>query len=127
AEMAKTRAIQAIEQKLGEIDPDSGRGQVLALAHRFKSDWVELGERLAAVLGDGLYRDWGFTTFERYVTSELCIKKENELKLVRSYGFVQKAKPEYLTPERRAELPVIDTIDFLARAEERDDAPPPRA
>jgi hypothetical protein len=117
----KTKAIQALEERLGEIGEDSERGRVLHAAKQFKSNWVELGQKLARVMEEKLFLEWGFASFDQYVKGELQLKLETALKLVRSFSLVREARPALLTPERQHEIPAMDVVDFLSR--KRDEAP----
>ena len=117
----KTKAIQALEERLGTINEDSARGQVLHAAKQFKSNWIELGQKLAQVMESKLFVDWGFATFDQYVKGELQLKVETALKLVRSFSLVRETRPALLTPERQHEVPAIEVVDFLSR--KRDEAP----
>ena len=45
-ESPKSKGEMVIERMMEELDPASPRYQVLATAKRFKSSWVELGEKL---------------------------------------------------------------------------------
>lgn len=111
----KTKAIQALEERLGTINEDSERGKVLHAAKQFKSNWVALGQKLARVLEEKLFVDWGFATFDQYVKGELQLKQETAMKLVRSFSLVRETRPALLTPERQHEIPAIDVVDFLSR------------
>ena len=117
----KTKAIQALEERLGTINEDSERGHVLRAAKQFKSNWIELGQKLARVLEEKLFIDWGFATFDQYVKGELQLKHETALKLVRSFSLLRETRPALLVPERQHEIPAMDVVDFLSR--KRDETP----
>ena len=77
-----------------QLEPGTPRFEVLESARRFKSSWVELGERLIAVNEKKLYREWGYITFEEYCAKEVRIKKPTALKLTRAYRFLEKEEPQ---------------------------------
>lgn len=117
----KSRSILALEERLSQIDGDSFRHHVLTTAKSFKTSWVELGRALYAVYKDKLYREWGYQTFDGYVTKEIGIRKQTSLKLLRSYFFLEKEEPQYLKEKYEksgdvATLPSYETIDILRRA-----------
>jgi len=119
SEQPKSRAEIAIEDLMHKLEPGTPRFQVLESARRFKSSWVELGERLIAVGEQKLYREWGYITFEEYCAKEVRIKKPTALKLTRAYRFLEKEEPELLA--RREELrplPDYRSVDLLCKARE---------
>src|SRR5688572_13969633 len=116
--VANTATIRAIEQRLEGIPEGSERAAVLESARRFKANWVELGEQLSRVFEQKLYEQWGYDSFDRYVTAELHLRRETAHKLVRSYTFVQSARPEYLEPAKREALPPTDVVDFISKKRE---------
>ncbi len=108
-----------IERIMEELDPSSERFQVLETAKKFKSSWVELGDRLLGVNNRNLYRDWGYGSFEEYCTREVRIKKETARKLTLAYRFMEQHEPQLLA--RREEprpLPDYRSIDLLRQARE---------
>ncbi len=120
----RTKAIQKLEERLGQIDEESDRGQVLRATKQFKTNWVELGQLLARVMEQGLFLEWGFASFDHYVKAELQLKRETALKLVRSFSLVREAKPELLQPERYDSLPSLDVVDFLSKKRDSEEAKP---
>ncbi len=120
----KTRGEQLIEQLLAELDPGSERYRVLATARRFKSTWVELGEELLKVSREGLYRQWGYTSFDEYCSREVRIRKPTAEKLTLAYRYLEKEEPELLARHTELKpLPDYRSIDLLRQARE-DDFPP---
>ncbi len=120
----KTKSIQALEDKLASMEPESVRHRVLESAKNFKSSWIELGQALYSVWKDKLYKDWGFNKFETYSTKEIGIRKQTALKLLRSYFFLEKEDPQYLTKEHNqdanaANLPTYESIDALRLASKK--------
>lgn len=119
SDIPKSSGERFIERIMDELDPSSERFQVLETAKRFKSSWVELGDRLLAVSSRSLYREWGYGSFEDYCTKEIRIKKETAEKLTLAYRFMEKHEPELLA--RREEprpLPDYRSIDLLRQARE---------
>ncbi|AJE03991.1 hypothetical protein [Geobacter pickeringii] len=115
----KSSGERHIERIMDELDPSSDRFQVLQSAKRFKSSWVELGDRLLTVNSRSLFREWGYGSFEEYCTREIRIKKETAQKLTLAYRFMEKHEPELMA--RREEprpLPDYRSIDLLRQARE---------
>ena len=117
----KTKAIRNIEQKMENTEGDSFRHHVLESAKNFKTSWINLGRALYTVWKDKLYRDWGYATFEGYIAREIGIKKLTAMKLLRSYYFLEKDEPQYLSPQYSesgsiATFPSYESIDLLRRA-----------
>jgi hypothetical protein len=123
-EGTRTKTIAAIEERLAQIEPGTPRAEILEAARAFKNNWVELGQRLAEVLDRKLYEKWGYESFDRYITAELHLRRDTAYKLVRSFSFVRTQKPELLAPEKRADLPPINVVDFISKKQEADAAPP---
>lgn len=113
--MVASAAVKAIEQTLDQIDPESPRGQVLESAKRFKTNWAELGQRLAQVLDKSMHLDWGYSSFDHYVRAELNIRKETAFKLVRSFSLVKEKRPEIVQSQEWEKLPQVEVIDFLTK------------
>lgn len=111
----KSSAIESIEQTLAQVDPESPRGLVLDSARRFKTNWAELGQRLAQVLDKSMHLDWGYGSFEHYVHAELSIKKETAYKLVRSFSLVKEKRPEIVQAQDWNKLPQVEVIDYLTK------------
>lgn len=119
SDVPKSSGEKYIERIMEDLDPASERYQVLETAKRFKSSWVELGERLLTVNAQNLFRDWGYGSFEDYCAKEIRIKKDTAQKLTLAYRFMEKHEPELLA--RREEprpLPDYRSIDLLRQAKE---------
>ena len=117
----KTKTIRGIEQKMEELDPGSLRYRVLDRAKDFKASWLGLGQLLFTVWKDKLYKEWGYQEFNAYAAKEIGVRKETALKLLRSYSFLEKEEPRYLTREynegaEAKELPNYEAVDLLRRA-----------
>lgn len=117
----KTKAIRNIEQKMENVEGDSFRHHVLESAKNFKTSWVALGRALCAVWKDKLYKDWGYNTIEGYTSKEIGIKKLTAMKLLRSYYFLEKEEPQYLSQDysasaKAALVPTYESVDLLRKA-----------
>lgn len=98
----------SIMVRMASLDPDTPRFRVLEAALAFKSSWIILGEHLADVLRTGLWKGWGYASFERYSTDELHVMPATAKKLVRSFHWLGAEAPEYLPHKpgaRPRELP----------------------
>ncbi len=117
----KTKSLQNIENKMASLEEGSLRYHILESAKNFKSSWIELGRSLYSVYKDKLYKEWGFITFEAYTSKEIGIKKPTAMKLLRSYFFLEKEEPAYLSQGYTesvdaARLPSYEAIDLLRKA-----------
>jgi hypothetical protein len=110
------RHIQTIMEQL---EPGSDRYEVLDKAKRFKSSWVELGEKLLQVSSKGRFREWGYQSFEEYCVQEIRIKRGTAEKLTMAYRFMEKEEPQLLSArEELKPLPDYRSIDLLRKAKE---------
>jgi hypothetical protein len=115
----KSQGEKAIERIMQELDPASDRYQVLATAKRFKSSWVELGEKLLSVQQSSLYRSWGYESFEEYCLREIRIQKPTAQKLTLAYRYLEKEEPDLLArPTELKPPPDYRSVDLLRRARE---------
>jgi len=121
--MNKSKGETAIEVLMTELDPESERYRILATAKRFKSSWVELGEKLLRLQTSGGFRDWGYASFEEYCQREVRIRKPTAEKLTQAYRFLEREEPELLArPTEIRPLPDYRSIDLLRQAQ-ADDLP----
>jgi len=117
----KSKSLQNIEDKMQDMDESSLRYYILESAKSFKTSWVSLGRALYSVWKDKLYKDWGFNTLEGYTSKEIGIKKPTAMKLLRSYYFLEKEEPQYLTKEYEesanpVSVPTYESVDLLRKA-----------
>ena len=113
------RALAALEEQHAD-DPE--RVEVLRRTRRFKSSWLQLGEALSEVRRGKTWEKWGYETFEAYAKAELKLRMETVEKLTGSYMFLHKRAPEVLRRDPiENHLPSYQAIDFLRRAEERNE------
>lgn len=114
-----TAAAERIKSRLDREDLPQGsmRRRVLESARRFKSSWVELGCLLSEVKRDGLWREWGYPSFEAYCSKELFIRKQTAEKLTASYGFLSRHEPSLVREDGDRPTPPFEVIEVLSRAE----------
>ncbi|HJV66599.1 MAG TPA: hypothetical protein VJ550_12750 [Geomonas sp.] len=115
----KSSSERHIDNIMKHVEPGSDRYEVLDKAKRFKSSWVELGEKLLDVSKRGRFRDWGYQSFEEYCVQEIRIKRGTAEKLTMAYRFMEKEEPQLLTArEELKPLPDFRSIDLLRKAKE---------
>lgn len=113
------RALEALEEQHAD-DPD--RVELLRRTRRFKSSWLDLAEALSEVKRCKTWQLWGFDSMASYCTTELKLRTDTVDKLTGSYMFLHKSAPEVLQRDPCASpLPSYQAIDFLRRAEERNE------
>lgn len=112
-----TRTAQKLATRAEELPEGSMRRKVLEGARRFKAAWVELGRLLTEVKREGLWREWGHPSFERYCAKELFIRPSTAEKLTMSYGFLERHEPELARSRGEARAPPFEVIEVLSRAE----------
>lgn len=122
--VVKTKSIKRIEEKMESIEGEPMRYQVLQSARNFKTSWVDLGQALASVWKDKLYREWGYNNFDTYAAREIGLRKQTALKLLKSYFFLEKEEPEYLRKDRieassAATVPTYEAVDLLRLASKK--------
>lgn len=114
----KTKSTETLEQRIASTDPSSLRHLLLKKSKEFKTSWIELGQALYTVWKDKLYKEWGYTKFETYTAKEIGIRKQTALKLLRSYFFLEKEEPHYLSKEYNqkadaASVPNYESVNAL--------------
>ena len=120
----KMKSIGRIEEKMSSMPSDSLRYHVLESAKQFKTSWVELGRALYSVWKDKHYKEWGFGTLEAYTGKEIGIRKQTAMKLLRSYYFLEKEEPHYLSREfaesaQAPSVPTYESVDLLRLAKNK--------
>ncbi|MFH1868115.1 MAG: hypothetical protein ABH843_04000 [Candidatus Omnitrophota bacterium] len=125
-EPIKTKAIEALEEKMAGIDNTDIRHIILENAKGFKTSWINLGQALYTAWKDKLYKNWGYDKFDTYTSKEIGIRKQTALKLLRSYYFLEKEDPLYLKKEYNKEadtatVPTYDSVNVLRLAKNRKD------
>ncbi|MDD2752919.1 MAG: hypothetical protein PHN59_07275 [Candidatus Omnitrophica bacterium] len=122
--VAKSKSLENIEEKMQELDQGSFRYHVLENAKGFKSSWIELGRSLYTVLKDKLYREWGYGSFDIYTVKEIGIRKQTAMKLLRSYYFLEKEEPavlkkEFTESQNALSVPTFESVDVLRMAKNK--------
>jgi hypothetical protein len=108
-----------IERIMSDLDPGSDRYHVLDTARRFKSSWVELGERLTEVSSRTLYQEWGYSSFDDYCQGELRLRKQTADKLKLAYRFLERQEPDILRRHRdMSPAPDYRSVELLRQARE---------
>lgn len=120
----KTKTLERIEERMGDLKEDSIRYQILRSAKNFKTSWIELGQSLYSVWRDKSYKEWGYATFDAYSSKEIGIKKATALKLLKSYYFLEKEEPAYLEKssaegQSPAVVPTYESVNVLRLAKSK--------
>ncbi|MGC4113724.1 MAG: hypothetical protein QM765_03500 [Myxococcales bacterium] len=119
----QTKGQAAMAAKAAELTPGSLRHQVIQVAQRFKTSWVELGSLLVRVRNEGAWEEWGYKTFEDYCSEELRIKRQTALKLTNSYAFLARHEKSLFDAEKPPapdqDAPPFEVVSVLAGAEQR--------
>ncbi len=108
---------------LKDLDPESIRAKTLYAVRDFKSSWIRVAHCLTQIAYGGDYKEFGFDDFEEYVCSELRLSMRQVKKLMVSYSYLKKNKPElwraYLTDvgNKEISLPGYEAINDLQSAE----------
>jgi hypothetical protein len=116
-----SKSLKNIEAKMENLDISSLRYHILESAKNFKCSWVELGRSLYSVWKDKMYKEWGYVSFDVYVSREIGIRKQTAMKLLKSYYFLEKEEPQYLKDEyaastEPAQLPSYESVNILRQA-----------
>ena len=121
----KTKVEAELEAAEGAHANDPPRAELLRRARAFKTSWIELAEGLTDARRHGDWQRWGYPSFEAYCKTELHLRMETVDKLTGSFLFLKKKAPEVLARNGLdAPIPSYQAVDFLRRAEDREDAPP---
>ncbi|MDP2831590.1 MAG: hypothetical protein Q8O02_05025 [Candidatus Omnitrophota bacterium] len=120
-EEIKSKSLKSIEAKMENLDSNSLRYHILESAKNFKCSWIELGRSLYSVWKDKMYKEWGYMSFDIYVSREIGIRKQTAMKLLKSYYFLEKEEPQYLKNEyaastQPAHIPSYESVDILRQA-----------
>jgi hypothetical protein len=122
--MIKTKVDAELADAEIQHSNDPERAELIARTRRFKASWLELAEALTHVRKHDTWKNWGYESFEAYALRELKLRQETVDKLTGSYAFLQKRAPNVLKRDGVIDaIPSYQAIDFLRRAEEREDAP----
>lgn len=123
-EEIKSKSLKAIEAKMENLDTNSLRYHILESAKNFKCSWIQLGRSLYSVYKDKMYKEWGYVSFDIYVSREIGIRKQTAMKLLKSYYFLEKEEPQYLKTDytdsaKPANIPSYESVDILRRAKNK--------
>jgi hypothetical protein len=115
------KAEEAMAERLESLQPGTKRYDVLVAAIDFKRSWVDLARNLAEVQRAGLFKEWGYRTFEAFAQHELHLRRETAQKLVRSFDFLAEHEAPALEAAQADEsrampLPSFQALDVLAEA-----------
>ena len=115
---------EIMKDSLNAGSSDEIRAHTLQCAKNFKTSWVDLGRALYSISKDKLYRNWGYATFDSFVTKEINIRKLTAMKLLRSYYFLEKEEPQYLKDEYEetsdaSSVPTYEAVDVLRLAKNK--------
>ena len=113
----ESKGERIIAQLMKDIEPGTPRFEVLEVARRFKTSWVELGGKLHEVRGKKLYEKWGYGKFDEYCSQEIRIKPRTAAKLTTSYAFLKNEEPSVLKRDGVVRpVPDVQVVDMLRRA-----------
>lgn len=122
--MARTKTEAALADLERAHHDDPVRADMLRRARLFKASWIDLAEALVRLEEDGSFRQWGYASLGDYAKAELMVRSETLDKLLGGFRFLKKQAPEVLERDGVvAKIPSYQSVDFLRRAEERDEAP----
>ena len=122
-ETTATTAIKKINDRLTELDKNSLRYKILETALHFKTNWIELGEKLYHIYKSGEYKSWGYNSYDKYCTQEIGIRKSTAEKLTTSYYYLKEHEPRIVSDPRSKDIPDINTISFLANVKADENVP----
>jgi hypothetical protein len=113
-----------IAQLLKDVEPGTPRFEVLDVARRFKTSWVELGGKLYEVRRKKLYEQWGYGKFDEYCSQEIRIKPRTATKLTSSYAFLKDEEPSVLKRDGVVRpVPDVQVVDMLRRVRDKETLP----
>ncbi len=104
-----------------EILNETLREKTLEAAKQHKLSWIQLGQYLYTVYKDKHYRNWGFLNFETYCAKELRIKSTTASKLLKSYYFLEKQKPDLVKADSEStaskQAPNFESVNMFRLAQ----------
>mgnify|MGYP001047133309 CR=1 FL=1 len=120
----RSKADQAIAERMELLEPGTPRYEALEVARRFKTSWVELGGKLWEVRQRQWFKQWGFGKFDEYCRDELRIKPRTASKLTASYAFLKSEGPSVLKRDGvEKPVPDVQVVDLLRRMKEKEELP----
>jgi hypothetical protein len=122
--MSESSAQKEIEKRMEAIEEGSPRWDVLNIARRFKTTWVDLGSKLWDVRQKKLYESWGYEKFDDYCAHEIRIKPKTAAKLTASFWFLKKEEPAVLKRDGVTKpVPDVQIVDMLRNVKEKEEVP----
>jgi hypothetical protein len=122
--MSRAKSLAQLEAAEEAYANDPERADMLRRARIFKTGWLELAEALVRVRKSRSFAAWGYETFEDYTKKELRLRQETVDKLTGSFLFLKERAPDVMDRDGVTQkIPSYESVDFLRRAEERNDAP----
>jgi len=115
----ETKATQAIDARMTNLEPGTPRYEALEVARRFKTSWIELGGALLKVRTKQFYKKWGYPSFESYCKDEIRIKPRTAAKLTASFSFLKEEEPSVLKRDGiKRPIPEPEAVEVLMKAKE---------
>ena len=113
-------------KKFDNLNSQEIRALVQESTKEFKTAWLKLSQALYTVKRDKLYEYWGYENFDRYLESEVGIRKAMGNRLVKTYAFVEQQEPQCLHAnfgdDRDAvSVPEFEAVNVLRMARENKD------
>ena len=104
-------------------ETDSLRQKATEAARSHKASWIQLGQYLFSIYKDKLFKTWGFLSFETYCIRELGMKQSTAVKLLKSYDFLEKEEPRFISLKPEDEdapkvIPSYESVNLLRLAKE---------
>lgn len=106
-----------------EVNSAEIRERTQMAVKQHKASWIRLGQYLFTIRQDKHWKTWGYQTFEGYCRKELHIKQATATKLLKSYSYLEKEKPQFVDESHTEEaapqkLPDYESVNVLRLAEE---------
>ncbi len=122
--MTRGKSVAELEAAEEAHHADPERADMLRRARMFKTGWLELAEALVRVRKKRTFEAWGYASFEDYAKKELRLRQETVDKLTGSFLFLKERAPDVMERDGvNQKIPSYDSVDFLRRAEEQNEAP----
>ena len=121
--MTRGKSVAELEAAEEAHHADPERADMLRRARMFKTGWLELAEALVRVRKKRTFEAWGYASFEDYAKKELRLRQETVDKLTGSFLFLKERAPDVMERDGvNQKIPSYDSVDFLRRAEEKNEA-----
>lgn len=95
--MPKTHEL-VLSKNVLQVKPDEGRKRIKELRDSIERGYFEIAGLLHRTLNDKWYKDWGFATWEEYITNEVgySVRKAQYLANLWKWCVVEQNSPELL-------------------------------